>query len=605
MGVRQRRESSTEKKASFVLKMRRLVGSSALGLIFVSVVLAGSMLPANAVGIVSTHGPSHLHHRDLQYSWNAAIEVPGSAGLNSGGNSSLDSVSCSSQGDCGAGGTYFDADGNQQIYVADEHAGVWGAAIELPGMSALNVSIADLNAISCSAPGNCSAVGDYTDANKAVQAFVVTETNGVWGDAHQVPNLAASNVGGLASALTVSCASSGNCSAGGFVTNAVKQQVPFDVSESNGTWGSPSLVSFPSGISLSSGTATSTMASISCWTKSECAGGGFYQDSANHLQPFSYLNGDAVSLPSVQTLNIGGSSTITSVSCDAQGYCGAVGKYTDAAGNSQAFAMNGDASGFASAVPIPVAALNIGAVSGDLTSVACPSSGNCSAVGNYTDGSGGIHAFTVDEKGNTWGPPQVLANLGEFGPESQMVSISCTNAGDCIAGGLYGDADSSQAFVVIKVEDFWQPAIEAPGTASLDWAANASVLTTSCSSNGYCAAGGDYLDQNDNYQSFVTTIILTRLHTQIKFKVTVAKLVASGHSKIVTFDLVATGLGKATGTVNFFRTGVPLCTAHVIGGKAMCSATKTMERKSTIVYAIYSGDSQYAGAVLQQTLAIK
>jgi len=44
---------------------------------------------------------------------------------------------------------------------------------------------------------------------------VVSERNGVWGRAIEVPGLAALNAGGTAGVVSVSCASAGNCAAAG------------------------------------------------------------------------------------------------------------------------------------------------------------------------------------------------------------------------------------------------------------------------------------------------------------------------------------------------------------------------------------------------------
>ena len=52
--------------------------------------------------------------------------------------------------------------------------------------------------MSCAAPGECAASGYYTDAD-GYQGFVVTQTEGVWGDALPVPGLKSLNVGNDAS----------------------------------------------------------------------------------------------------------------------------------------------------------------------------------------------------------------------------------------------------------------------------------------------------------------------------------------------------------------------------------------------------------------------
>jgi hypothetical protein len=54
-----------------------------------------------------------------------------------------------------------------------------------------------------------------------------------WGKAIQVPGIAALNTGGDAVVISVSCPSSGNCSAGGVYTNSQGQEAAFVVSEVN------------------------------------------------------------------------------------------------------------------------------------------------------------------------------------------------------------------------------------------------------------------------------------------------------------------------------------------------------------------------------------
>ena len=54
---------------------------------------------------------------------------------------------------------------------------VWGAAEEVPGTAALNRGgAAEIGSVSCSSAGNCSAGGAYTDSSGRGQAFVVSQT---------------------------------------------------------------------------------------------------------------------------------------------------------------------------------------------------------------------------------------------------------------------------------------------------------------------------------------------------------------------------------------------------------------------------------------------
>ena len=89
--------------------------------------------------------------------------------------------------------------------------GTWGTAREVPGTAALNHFYAQVNSLSCASAGNCSAGGSYTDSSLYSQAFVASEVNGTWHTAREVPGTAALNQGGQAAVNSVSCASAGNC----------------------------------------------------------------------------------------------------------------------------------------------------------------------------------------------------------------------------------------------------------------------------------------------------------------------------------------------------------------------------------------------------------
>jgi hypothetical protein len=87
------------------------------------------------------------------------------------------SVSCHSAGNCAAGGDYTDGSGHRQAFVASEVNGTWHTAIEVPGTAALNTGgFAVNNSVSCGAAGNCAAGGLYKDASGHGQAFVAGES---------------------------------------------------------------------------------------------------------------------------------------------------------------------------------------------------------------------------------------------------------------------------------------------------------------------------------------------------------------------------------------------------------------------------------------------
>src|SRR5258706_509978 len=95
-------------------------------------------------------------------SWGRAVTVPGLGVLSKGRNAGVSSVSCASQGYCAAAGFYRDGNGHQQGFVAIEQNGVWGRAVEVPGLGFLNKGgNARVSSGSCASPGNCAAGGDY------------------------------------------------------------------------------------------------------------------------------------------------------------------------------------------------------------------------------------------------------------------------------------------------------------------------------------------------------------------------------------------------------------------------------------------------------------
>ncbi len=163
--------------------------------------------------------------------WGSAEEVRGTAALNVGENASVGSgFRRPAAGDCTAcmrvlqrrQGRIRDPR-DLQAFVADETGGTWRAAREVPGTAALNAGgNAQATSVSCATPGNCAAGGTYAGASTSLtqQAFLVNETHGTWGKAEEVPGTAPAVAKDDSRVTSVSCASAGNCSAGGYEDGA-------------------------------------------------------------------------------------------------------------------------------------------------------------------------------------------------------------------------------------------------------------------------------------------------------------------------------------------------------------------------------------------------
>jgi hypothetical protein len=324
----------------------------------------------------------------------------------------------------------------------------------VPGMAALSGGRAHVNSVSCASAGNCSAGGDYTDTNGAQQAFVVDEANGHWQNAIEVPGTEILNTGRTASVNSVSCAAPGNCIAGGsYMQNGLGQQA-FVASEVNGTWHTAELV------------------------------------------------------PGSAKLNKGGGGVITSVSCTAPGNCDAGGSYSGASGASQALVVRQVNGVWRSAIEVPgTKALNEGG-NATVNKVSCPSAGSCTAVGAFADGPfPRQQAFVVREVNGTWRTAVVLPGTKALnkGGSATAKSVSCASPVSCVAAGTYTDRSGhTQAFVAAEMNGTWRKAIEAPGSAALNRGGSTpDLVEVSCGAAGNCSAVSGYTDASHHHQAFV------------------------------------------------------------------------------------------------------
>jgi hypothetical protein len=165
--------------------------------------------------------------------WHRAVELPGIAALNKGG---VAAVSCASPGDCGLVG-YL---GNSQspLFVDSQVDGRWQNAQLVSGIPH-NIG-EEAGALSCPANGDCTADGTYVAADGENHPVLVLETDGTWHAAQQFPGITGLSSRGDAQMNGLSCSSVGNCTAGGgvFTDPMPPYQVSaaFTVTETSGTW---------------------------------------------------------------------------------------------------------------------------------------------------------------------------------------------------------------------------------------------------------------------------------------------------------------------------------------------------------------------------------
>ena len=438
-------------------------------------------------------------------SWGKAIGVPGLTALNTRGGARVVSVSCASAANCAAVGHYTDRHG-QQGFAAVEAHGHWRTATAIPGLAALNAGGgADVVSVSCGSAGNCAAGGfySYDVAFFRVSAFVATERGGRWGKAVALKT-------GDGEVDSVSCASAGYCLAGGDKgADYTSNHNAFFVEERAGRWGSLSPV--PGLRTLRH--VDSWISSVSCASAGNCAVGGGYDAKSGGQQAFVAIEqdgvwGQATELPGLAALNAGGVANVVSMSCGSAGSCAAGGYYVDGDGHYQGFVASEDDGTWGTAIEVPgLAALNTGERAG-VNALSCGSAGSCTAGGAYTGVDGHQRACVAVEQSGAWGTAirvPGLAALNKKGENTQVLTVSCASAGSCAVGGFYFDhSGHRQGFVASERLGAWGRALEVPGLPALNTRGPGAVVSVSCTSARSCAAGGYYTDGSGHHQGFVT-----------------------------------------------------------------------------------------------------
>ena len=513
------------------------------------------------------------------------------------------SLSCTGAGDCSAGGSYGDNSGATTAFVVDETGGVWGKARVIPGTAGYyNTSVA---AVSCASPGNCSAggtVGVYTGADVPWrwQAYVVNETDGVWGTAEIVPGTSALNVGDNGAVNSVSCTAVGDCTAGGYYDTSAWDTQPllegFVADETDGVWGTAHSVPLVSGL------ANTSVTSVSCASPGNCAAGGSDYTSndapvvgqAFVMDETGGVWGSAEEVPGTVALNVGEDASVDSVSCTAVGDCVAGGYYNvGTTGSStrdlQAFVVDESGGTWGPAQEVPgTAALNAGA-DAQVTSVSCASPGNCSAGGTYAGATAALtqQAFIVNETGGVWGKAEKVPGLatGAAKDDSEVTSVSCASAGNCSAGGYddgtvsFGTEATGRAFVVDEAGGTWGTAHEVPGMTAINTNGYlTAVASVSCVSATNCAAGGSYGYAGTHWPNADAFVVDKSVHQPTATAVTMSGTrISYGDEQAEHVAVkVTAGVGPApAGTVTVESGSTSLCTITLSSGRGSCPLSAT------------------------------
>ncbi|HWF73627.1 MAG TPA: Ig domain-containing protein, partial [Solirubrobacteraceae bacterium] len=310
---------------------------------------------------------------------------------------------------------------------------------------------ASLVSVSCTSPGNCVAGGSYIDSALVTKGMLVTEANGVWGQATTSPPPTGTTAED--SIRSVTCTSPGNCLAVGDYSDALENSLAMYVIETGGVWGPPNQLALPSdAIPVTTGNEQASLQSVTCPADDSCVASGYYASSGGYQAMLATSTGGvfgpatAVALPGGAPMT-GQDADLLSVTCTSPGNCVAAGFYSDSvSGQAMSVTEASGVWGTASQLTLPADAAGGAAQAAQLDSVTCPAPGRCVAAGSYTgaNGSPGGRAMVASEADGAWGQAAGVAlpsgAAGGAGPNAYLDSVTCTGAGACLAVGGYTDA---------------------------------------------------------------------------------------------------------------------------------------------------------------------
>ena len=184
--------------------------------------------------------------------------------------------------------------------------------------------------------------------------------------------------------------------------------------------------------SPNSGTGDNQLNGVACVSSSFCTAAGFYYTSSGPTQTL-IESWDGNSWSIVPSPNIGTESNfLTGMACVSSSFCTAAGSYYTSSGPAQTLIESWDGNSW-SIVPSPNH--GVGTESNFLSGVACVSPSSCTAVGSYSNASGGFQTLIESWNGTSWSIAS-SPNSGT-GENNFLAAVACVSPSSCTAAGGY------------------------------------------------------------------------------------------------------------------------------------------------------------------------
>jgi hypothetical protein len=353
----------------------------------------------------------------------------------------------------------------------------WGKGVELAApANAAEDPGASLWHVSCTAAGNCAAVGSYQmppeheEEPPREQGELLSETDGRWEpavEARMPANAASDPLVERFGDGALACPSAGNCTAVGEYRDSAEHEQGFLMNETAGAWGAAVEAPLPANVGPKPQV---VLDRLSCPSAGNCtAVGNYTEPERKGWQGFlvsetagTWSTAATVpSLPANASPNPEEPMPMGGVSCTSGGNCTAVGSYTDSSGDTEGFIWTETAGVWGTAVevtPPANAASNPGV---EPESLSCPSVGNCTAVGDYHDSSGPTPGLILSETSGTWSIG-VQAMMPAGARSSNLAQVQCASAGNCTAFGTAENPEERYGVFLTETAGVWGAGVRRP-----------------------------------------------------------------------------------------------------------------------------------------------
>jgi len=312
----------------------------------------------------------------------------------------------------------------------------------VPGdASAVNADV-EISGLSCSSASFCVAVGTYADDNGLGQGLVLTMTDGSWA-ASTAPVPAGAAIDGQSTSAPdtslsgVSCWTDGGCMAVGTYVPATGGKAAMAVELGDVTWSATALAP-PANVSTTAPDVTMTL--VACDPSGTCVAGGTYNPTGLWYDVPDLVTNAGGTWSSVEIP--GFYDSLSAIACPATGDCTAVGDDVDGNGYQQGLVLQQSDTGWtATTVPVPGESTPVAPPAPQssnswvsFNALACPVPGSCVADGTFETAGRDILGVMLQQTPGGW-----MAQQAPLPPDWSVGSGAVTLAANSLSCPAVGD----------------------------------------------------------------------------------------------------------------------------------------------------------------------